>query len=76
MSKDKSLNNAETQQLNIADVSVRCCANCSHFNYDAPRFDQPHPEFWCGKDHWCGISNSEEYEGLNNPVECADFNAR
>ncbi len=76
MNKEQNLNTAETQQLNIADVSVRCCVNCSHFNYDAPRFDQPYPEFWCGKDHWCGISNSEEYEGLNNPVECADFNAR
>ena len=51
MNKEQTSNNAETQQLNIADVSVRCCANCSHFNYDAPRVDQPYPEFWCGKEH-------------------------
>ena len=76
MKKEQNIQAPQTQALNIPVVSVRCCANCSHFNYDAPRFDQPYPEFWCGKEHWCGISNSEEYEGLNNPVECADFNAR
>jgi len=75
---DVLLNFAQQQvkNLNIPAVSVRCCANCSHFNYDAPRFDQPYPEFWCGKEHWRGISNSEEYEGLNKPFECADFYAR
>ena len=76
MKEAENLNNAETQALNIPVVSVRCCTNCSHFNYDAPRFDQPYPEFWCGKGHWCGISCSEEYEALNEPFECADFNAR
>lgn len=76
MKKEQKLNNAITQALNIPVVSVRCCANCSHFNYVPPRFDQPYPEFWCGKEHWCDISSSEEYEGLNKPFECADFNAR
>ena len=76
MKEAENLNNVETQALNIPVVSVRCCVNCSHFNYDAPRFDQPYPEFWCGKEHWCGISCSEEYEALNEPFECADFNAR
>jgi hypothetical protein len=74
--KAENLNTPLQPSLDIAGVSVRCCANCSYFNYDAPRFDQPYPEFWCGKEHWCGISNSEECEGLNKPFECADFNAR
>ena len=76
MKIEETSKNNETAQLGIGAVSVRCCANCSHFNYDAPRFDQPYPEFWCGKKHWCGISSSEEYEALNEPFECADFNAR
>ena len=76
MKKEQNLQEPQKSALNIPVVSVRCCANCSHFNYDAPRFDQPYPEFWCGKEHWGGISSSEEYEALNEPFECADFNAR
>lgn len=53
---------------------IKCCANCIHFNYDAPRFDQPYPEFYCSKEHWCGICNSEELEGLHNKeLNCIDF---
>ena len=76
MKEAENMNTPLQPSLDIAGVSVRCCANCSHFNYDAPRLDQPYPEFWCGKEHWGGISCSEEYEALNEPFECADFNAR
>jgi len=48
---------------------IKCCANCNHFNYDPPRYDQPYPEFYCSKEYWCGLSSTEEYNELNNPIE-------
>jgi hypothetical protein len=56
--------------------TIRCCLNCIHYNYEAPRLDQPYPEFWCGKERWCGIDGPEEYEALNEYNSCSDFETR
>ena len=45
---------------------MKTCENCIHFWYEPPRYDQPHPEYACTKEHWDGITTTEElFEATN-----------
>jgi len=47
-----------------------CCAECDNFHYESPQMDQPYPEFWCGEQHWDGIT---DYDELYEPIKCSDY---
>lgn len=51
---------------------IKRCANCIHFWYEAPCFDQPYPEFACTKGHWDGIASQEDQDALQEEIGCKD----
>jgi len=51
----------------------KSCLNCQHYNFEPSRFDQPYPEIWCSKGHWCGVSSEEEHNALGKYFDCNDF---
>ena len=72
---DESLNSKTVPESLVASVSVRCCSNCKNFKCEPANIGQPYPEIYCSKNHWCGVSDSEEAKALDKPFECSDFNA-
>lgn len=54
-------------------IKIKCCNNCSHFNYEPPQMYQPYPEFWCSKKHWEGICSKEECDALQDENDCVDY---
>lgn len=52
---------------------IKCCNNCSNYGHQGPSWDQPYPEFWCGKKHWEGIGSQEELDSLLDEINCEDF---
>jgi len=58
----------------IDNEPIKSCSICKYYHFYAPQFDQPYPEFNCGKGHWNGIASTEEYEALFEEIDCVDFN--
>lgn len=48
---------------------MKTCENCVHFWYEPPRYDQPYPEYACTKEHWDGVTTTEE---LFDATNCKD----
>ena len=71
----QTLDNAKMHESCLASVSVRCCSNCKNFKYEPANIGQPYPKIYCSKNHWCGVSDSEEAKALDKPFDCSDFNA-
>ena len=55
------------------EKEYKSCSECKHFNYQPPYIEQPHPELWCDKGHWHGITCKEDHDALIQQIECVDF---
>ena len=51
------------------------CIDCKYYYFKPPQHDQPYVEFYCLKNHWEGITFTEDYEELFKEIDCNDFNA-
>jgi hypothetical protein len=52
------------------NIQINCCYDCIHCGYNAPQWDQPYAEFWCGKEHWDGFPGDDS---LLIETNCKDF---
>lgn len=59
----------ELKLLNIPPVIETNCGNCKNMVCESPCSDQPYPEFFCGKKHWDGITDTKQ---LENEIDCKD----
>ena len=61
------------EKLNNESTVDHSCINCKYYYFSAPQHDQPYPEFACMKEHWDGLSCTEDYDKLFDKTDCKDF---